>query len=321
VVLTLLQWCVEQTALVRFLTDRLARLLVFVLIEGFGVPARLEGLAIQAWGVSQAITPNCLGLLAVTGYLTGLLAVPTNWAGRWRGIRRDLPLLVLANALRIILLVTLGAVSASATQVSHVIILVALAPLVIMGLWGLWLTRDVRALPQYPWRFAGLVVLGLFPAIGLWWLLLQPYLITLLGATNAILIGLFGLPVQSAGLIQEGLKRFLDFALPEGGLRLEVAARSLSLAPYLALIAASPIPWLRRIWLGILGVVVLLALQGAESASLILLGQTAPALVPPAEALSDFLTLVTGPIMWILLAAPSVAWWVPAKSTRRLLAP
>ena len=95
------------------------------------------------WGVSQAITPNCLGLIAITAYLAGLPAVPTDWACRWHGMRRDLPLLILANAFRIILLVTLGAISASATQVSHVIILVALAPLVIMGLWGLWLTRNV----------------------------------------------------------------------------------------------------------------------------------------------------------------------------------
>ena len=165
------------------------------------------------------------------------------------------------------------------------------------------------------------MVLGLFPTIGLWWLLLQPYLIALLGATKAILIGLFGLPVESAGLIQEGLRRFLDFALPEGGLRLEVAARSLSLDPYLALVAASPIPWTRRIWLGILGVLILFTLQTAESAGLILLGRTAQALVSPAEALSDFLTLATGPLMWIFLAAPSRTWWDPARSAHRLQAP
>jgi hypothetical protein len=150
---------------------------------------------------------------------------------------------------------------------------------------------------------------------------LHPYLLALLVAAKAILIGLFGLPIGSATLVQEGLSRFLDFTLPEGGLRLEVAARTLSLAPYLALVAASPMPVVRRVWLGILGGVALFGLHIAEVTSLILVGRAVPALVSPAEALSDFLTLATGPLMWFLLAAPSVAWWAPAKSTRRLLAP
>ncbi|MBI3781557.1 MAG: archaeosortase/exosortase family protein [candidate division NC10 bacterium] len=313
-ILTLLQWGVEQTAFVGLLTEALARLLAFGISQGLGVPARLEGLVIEVGADRQAVTPNCFGLIAITAYLAGLLAVPTDWASRWRGIRRDVPLLVLANGLRIILLVALGAVSAASRQVGHVIILVALAPLMIMGLWGLWLTRDLRALPHYPRWFAGLVALLLLPAIGVWWLFLYPYLLALLVATKAILIGLFGLPIGSATLVEEGLRRFLDLTLPEGGLRLEVAARSLSLAPFLALVVASPLPWARRLWLCMLGLVTLFALHTAESTSLIVLGRSAQALVSPAEALSDFLTVATGPLMWFLLAAPSRAWWAPASA-------
>jgi len=317
VILTLLQWGIEQTIFVQFLTEGLARLLELVLSRGLRVPARLEGLVIDVGFDRQAVTPNCLGLIAITAYLAGLLAVPTDWASRWRGIRRGIPLLVFANGLRIVLLVTLGAFSASVRQIGHVIILVALAPLIIMGLWGLWLTRDLRVLSHYPRWFAGLVALLLFPAIGVWLVLLHPYLLALLVATKAILIEIFGLPIGSATLVQEGLRRFLDLALPEGGLRLEVAARSLSLAPYLALVAASPIPWARRAWLGLLGLVTLFALHTVESTTLILVGRTAPALVSPAEAISDFLTLATGPLLWFLLAAPARSWWRAAEATRR----
>jgi len=317
VILTLLQWGIEQSAFIRWLTEQLARLLVLGLSEVFGLPARLEGLAIAIGADRQAITSNCLGLIAVTAYLAGLLAVHADWATRWRGVRRDLPLLVLANGFRLMFLVTLGALSVLALRICHVVILVAVAPLAVLALWGLWLTTDLKALPRYPWRFVGRVALGLLPSIGVWWLVLTPYLLALLVAAKVILIGLVGLPIESAGLVREGLTRFLDFTLPEGGLRLEVAARSLSLAPYLALVAASPIPWVRRLRLGMLGVVALFILQTAESTGLILLGRAAPALISPAEALSDFVTLATGPLMWMLLAAPSREWWVPAKSIRR----
>jgi len=299
------------------LTEQLARLLVFGASEGFGVPWRLEGLAIKLGTDQLVVTPNCLGLIAMTAYLAGLLAVPSDWVTRWRGVRRDLPLLVLANVLRLILLFTLAMISVSALRISHVLILVAVAPLAVMGLWGLWLTRDVNALPRYPWRFLGLVTLAFLPSLGVWWVLLDPYLSALVVATRSILIGLLGTPIESSVLVREGVTRFLSLTLPEGDLRLEVAARSLSLVPYLALCVASPLPWVRRLWLGMLGVVTLFVIHTAESTSLIVLGRTAPALVPPAEALSDFLTVATGPLMWFLLAAPSQAWWAPPKGTRR----
>jgi exosortase/archaeosortase family protein len=306
---------------VRWLTEQLAHLLVLVASQGFGVAARLDGLVIEVSAGRQAVTPNCLGLLAITVYLAALLAIPCEWACRWRGVRRDVPLLLLANGLRLMVLVTVGAVRPLAVPVAHVIILVAVAPLVVVGVCGLWLTRDVNALPRYPWRFAGLVALAFLPALGIWWLLLIPYASVLTAVTKELLAGLLGAPIESARLVKEGLRQFIDLTLPEGGLRLEVAARSLSLVPYLALVAASPIPWVRRSWLGACGAVILFVLHAAEATGLIVMGRSIPSLIPPAEAVSDFLTLVTGPLMWILLAAPSQVWWAPIKRGRTRPAP
>jgi len=303
---------VEQTPPVRSLTLALAQLLYVAVSSGFGVPARLDGLVIDGGVVRQAVTPNCLGLIAVTAYLSALLTVPADWARRWRGIRRDIPLLILVNAIRLGLLVLVAGISVWLVPVAHLVIFVALAPLVIMAIWGLWLTRDLRALPSYPARFLGFVALLLLPAIGLWWILLRPYLGALALSIRAILVVLFQMPISGASLVEEGLTHFLDLALPGGGLRLELAARSLSLAPYLALVAASPIPLGRRFGLSVIGFGCLFAIQSVESIGLILLGGTVPALISLGEAVSDYLTLASGPFLWILLATPSVAWWAPS---------
>jgi hypothetical protein len=311
---------VEQTPLVRSLTRGLAHLLVFAISSGFGVPGRLDGLDIDVGVGRQAVTANCLGLIAITAYLSALLAVRADWACRWRGVRRDVPLLILTNGIRLGLLVVLAGISVWIVPVAHLVIFVALAPLVIMAIWGLWVTRDLKALPSYPVRFLGLVALLLVPAIGVWWIVLRPYLAALVLAVRVALVALFQVPITGAGLIDDGLKRFLDLTLPGGGLRLELAARSLSLAPYLALVAASPISPARRIGLSVTGMGFLFALQSVESIGLILLGASAPAMVSLGEALSDYMTLVTGPLLWFLLAAPSVAWWAtpePAALSRR----
>lgn len=314
--LVLVQRVVEQSGPGVFLTGLFARGAVAGL-HLVGLPARLEGLVIQMGDLSQPVSANCLGLIGVTGYLAGLLAVPADWSLRWRGIRRDLPLLVLGNALRILVIGALLLVSASIFQFAHTIILGAVVPLALMGLWGFWIYRDVGTLSVYPWGFVKSVVFTLPLAIGVWWFLLYPYAIVLLAVIETVLSGFVGQPIQGATLVEEGFKRFLDFQLAEGGFRLEMAGRSLALIPLIALLAASPLPWLRRLQLGGLGLAIQFGLHAAEAVSLVLLGQAAPAVVPVAEALSDFITLASGPLLWLLLATPSPAWWIPEVERRR----
>jgi len=314
--LMLVQWVVEQSGPGVFLTDLLARGAVAGL-HLVGLPVRLEGLVIQTGDLRQPISASCLGLIGVTGYLAGLLAVPADWGVRWRGIRRDLPLLVLGNVLRVIVLGALLLVSASIFQFAHTILLGAVVPLALMGLWGFWLYRDVGTLPVYPWGFVRIVVFTLPLAIGIWWFLLYPYAILLMTVIRTVLNSVAGQPIQGVALVEEGFKRVLDFQLAEGGFRLEMADRSLALIPLMVLLAASPLPWLRRLQLGGLGLAIQFGLHVAEAVSLVLLGRAAPAVVPVAEALSDFLTLVSGPFLWLLLATPSPAWWIPEVERRR----
>lgn len=314
--LMLIQRVVEQSRPVVLFTELFARGAVAGL-HLVGLPVRLEGLVIQTGDLSQPVSAGCLGLIGVTGYLTGLLAVPADWGARWRGIRRDLPLLVLGNAFRMIVLGALLLVSISVFQFAHTIILTTVVPLGLMGLWGFWLYRDVGALSVYPWGFVRRVGLAFPVVIGLWWLLLYPYAFALLAVIKAALSGIAGMPITGTALIEEGFKRLLDFQLAEGGFRLEMAGRSLALVPMMTLLAASPLPWLRRLQLGALGLAIHFGLHAVEAVGLVMLGRAAPVVVPVAEALSDFIALASGPLLWLLLATPSAAWWIPEVERRR----
>jgi exosortase/archaeosortase family protein len=283
----------------------LALLLERVGISAFGVAVRLEGAVLEAGGLRQPVTPGCLGLLAFIAYLSALVATPASWHERWRGLRRDVPLLVLANGARILTLCAVAAIWLPAFPLGHLVFLGALAPLGVLALWALWMWRDLGRLPGFPVSFAGQVALLLPVGLAVWWVVLPLYVRGLLAAVAAVLGGLFLVPISGATLLDEGLHRFLDLGFAEGGARLEVATRSFSLVPLLALVLASPGSWLRRVGLALGGVLCVFALQGAESVGLILLGLGAPPLIGPAEVVSSYLNLATAPLLWALLTVPA----------------
>jgi hypothetical protein len=158
------------------------------------------------------------------------------------------------------------------------------------------------------------VALLLPVGLAVWWVVLPFYLTGLLRVVATVLEGLFLVPITSASLLDQGLHRFLDLGFAGGGARLEAATRSFGLVPLVALVLASPGPWLRRVGVALGAGVCVFALQGAESVGLILLGLGAPLLVGPAEAVSDYLSLATAPLLWLLLTVPATP--PPTKKER-----
>jgi exosortase/archaeosortase family protein len=273
-----------------------------------GPSVRLDGLVIDARGVRQPITASCFGLLVIAGYLAALTGTPASWPARWRGTWSGVPLLVGANALRLIVLGAALAVWPAGFLLVHVLFLGVAAPIAVLAVWGWWLRGEAGIRPAIPWRFAGRVALALVPAALAWWLLLRAYLLAVL-ATGAAVVSVAGVSVERVEVVQEGLARYLSLTVPAGTARIEATARSLGLVSFLALAAASPVRWTRRLALGLIGVAACIAVHGLEVATLILLGLGAPGLVAPAEAISTFLTLAAGPMLWVLLFAPSHGWW------------
>jgi hypothetical protein len=189
-------------------------------------------------------------------------------------------------------------------------------PLFLVGVWGLWLVRDLHYLPRFPLKFAGLVAILLGPLLAAWYLLLDHYLVALVLCVNAFVTAVVGVPIETVRLGAAGLLRHLDLGLAGGGFRLEIAAQTLNLVPFVALTLASPIALGRRLVLALSGVVLLFLVHGAATSTLIVLGWGAPRLVPPFEVANDFLALAAGPGLWVLLARPSGAWFSSGAARR-----
>lgn len=313
--LSVAEWSIERTALAAALTGLLAPTLAWGASLVLGTSVRLDGLVIDARGVRQPITVSCFGLIAIVGYLSALVGTPASWPARWRGVCWGVPWLVLANALRILVLWLALAVWPGGFGLVHVLLLGVGAPLAVTALWGWWLRRETGALPRIPWRFVRGIAVSLAPAGLVWWILLRPYLQSVL-AVALVVLAAAGVPVERADLADAGLAQYLSVMVPEGTARLEAVTRSLCLVPFLALAAATPVAWRRRIALSLVGIAASVVAQGLESGILIVFGLNAPSFVGPAESVSTFLTLATGPLLWVLFFDPSRAWWEEQERIR-----
>ena len=182
-------------------------------------------------------------------------------------------------------------------------------PLFLVGVWALWVVRDLHYFPRVPLRFVGLVSILVVVLLAGWYMLLDWYLVALVHVVNAVLTTLVGVPIATLRLTVADLLRHLDVGLPAGGFRLEVAAQTLNIVPCLALILASPIALGRRLRLALCGLAALFVLHGAATGVLIILGWSAPGLVAVFQIANDIVSLAAGPSLWLLLARPSRAWF------------
>lgn len=306
--ISFLQWGAERSAVLRWLTERLAWALGYGLGGLVHVPTQVDGTVVKLYGAAQEVTPNCFGLAAVTFLLAAVLATPAGWRDRVRGVGLGLAAIVLANIVRLVVLAWFFAYAVFAFGFVHVPIWGTVVPLFLVAVWGLWLVRDLHYLPRFPLKFVGRVALLLVPLLAAWYVVLDGYVVALVLAINAALTAL-GVPIETVRLTSADLFRYLDVTLAAGGFRVEVAAQTLNLIPCVALILASPLALGRRVLLTLYGVAALVALHAAGTATVIFLGWSARPLVAPFQVANDFLSLAAGPSLWLLLARPSRAWF------------
>jgi exosortase/archaeosortase family protein len=307
VTLSFLQWAVERSSPVLWLTERLAAALGYGLGGMVSLPARVDGTVVKLFGVSQEVTPNCFGLAAVTFYLAALLATPADWRARVRGLWLGLGAILLGNVARLVMLSWFFAYAFTAFSFVHIPFWGTVVPLFLVSVWGVWLVRDLHWVPRFPLRLLGLVALLSALLLVVWYLLLDRYVVTLVLGVNAVLTRA-GVPIETLRLSSVDLLRYVDVGLPTVGFRLEVGAQTLNVIPCLALILASPVPLGRRLGLALVGACALVALHGAGTAMLIVLGWSAPGFVPGFQIINDFVSLAAGPTLWLVLARPSAAW-------------
>ena len=310
IVLSFLQWGAERSAGVLWLTERLARALGYGLGGMVHLPAEVDGTVVKLYGWAQEVTPNCFGLAAVTFLLAAVLGTPVGWRDRLRGAGLGLAAIALANVARLVMLSWFFAYAFFAFGFVHVPMWGTVVPLFLVGVWGLWLVRNLHYVPRFPLKRLGLAAMLLAPLLAAWYLVLDGYVVALVLGINAVLTAV-GVPIETVRLASADLFRHLDVGLATGGFRVEVAAQTLNLVPCVALILASPLAFGRRALLALYGVAALMGLHAAGTASVVLLGWMAPPLVAPFQVVNDFLSLAAGPSLWLLLARPSRAWFSP----------
>jgi exosortase/archaeosortase family protein len=311
--LAFLQWAAERSAPALWLTERVVATYMFGVRTIAREPIHADGLVVKLNDMAQEVTPACLGLAAVTVYLAAVLATPAGWRERLVGAARGLAAIVAANLVRLFVLTVVFVYAFAAFGFVHIPMWGTVVPLFLVALWAFWLVRDLRYLPRFPLRFFGLVALFLVVLFGAWYVVLDQYLVALVLAVNSVLSALAGVPIESLRLTATDLFRHLDVGLPSGGFRIELAGQTLSLVPCLALILASPITFGRRLLLALCGAAILFMVQGAVTGILIVLGWSAPWLVPIFQIENDFLSLAAGPSLWLLLTRPSRAWFAGAS--------
>ena len=318
--LSFLQWGTERSPVLLWLTDQLAKLLGYGLGGLVDLPIQVDGPVVKLHGWAQEVTPNCFGLAAVTFSLAAVLATPAGWRQRVRGAGLAVLAILLANAARLFVLSVFFAYAFFAFGFVHIPIWGTVVPLFLVGVWGLWVVRDLHYLPAFPLRFMGSVALLAGPLLAAWYLIMDGYVVALVLTVNAILTTA-GVSIETLRLIGVDLFRYVDVGVAGGGFRIEVAAQTLNVVPCAALILASPLPIARRLLLAGYAVAALVALHIAGTATVMVLGWGARPLVTPFQVTNDFLSLGAGPSAWLLLTRPSRAWFsasIARPGTRRL---
>jgi exosortase/archaeosortase family protein len=299
--LSVLQAWLEPSSAVRAMTAWLARLLRWVLPH-LGIAASVDGVMLTFLGTTQEVTANCLGLAAIVVLAAAVLATPASWFDRTKGFGLGVALISAINVVRLMTFGALLVVSVGAFRFTHVAAWGAFAPLVLLGIWGLWVVRGLRFLPAYPVRLLWRVLLVFPLLLVVWYESLDYYLIAVTAAVNSALTAV-GAPIRTASLVKVDVYRYLDVALTDGGVRLELSTSSVTLVALLALVLATPVSARRRAGTAVGGVAILFLLHCASAAATVVLARPAPFAVLPVETLSDFINLSAPGTLWLCTLA------------------
>ena len=300
--LSALQALLEPTALLRAPTAWLVRGIEWSL-PVLGVATSVDGSRLAFLGTSQEITPNCLGLAVIAAYAAAVLGTPASWSSRGRALALGLAAIGVVNAARLLASGVVLTASVPAFHFAHIAVWGALAPLFVLGIWGLWAVRGVGLLPAYPLRLLARVAVALPILLAAWPLARDSYLALVTVSVNAVLRAA-GAAVRSTSLVQVEQYRYLDIALDAGGMRFEVASVAVTLVAFLALVVATPASLGRRCGVALGGLAILFGLHVATAAGVVLLGLHAPGAALPLETFGDFLGLTTPLVLWLSAFGP-----------------
>ncbi|MFQ5515093.1 MAG: archaeosortase/exosortase family protein [Myxococcota bacterium] len=107
-------------------------------LELAGGDARRSGSTLYFGGSAFRVIDECTGIEVMALFGAAILAFPSPWRRRLRGLAVGLPILIALNLVRMVTLVWLGASSARALELGHVYVWPVIVLTVALGLWLHW---------------------------------------------------------------------------------------------------------------------------------------------------------------------------------------
>ena len=106
-----------------------------------GVPATVSGVEIFLQNRILVIIAECLGVYMIAAFSALVLAYPTTWSAKGRALLLGIPAILLANLLRLGLVVHAEERLPAAFPVLHDYLFQVAMILFVLGAWGLWVGR------------------------------------------------------------------------------------------------------------------------------------------------------------------------------------
>jgi len=130
----------------RWLHDPLSRLVAILsvpVLSLFG-EVSLSGTTLQFQGFRGTIVEACNGVLPTYIFVAAVIAFPSPWLDKLRGVLLGVPVIFLINLARVVSLMLLGAYKPDIVERVHIDVWQTVVVVLAMGIWIFWAERFVR---------------------------------------------------------------------------------------------------------------------------------------------------------------------------------
>ncbi len=123
--------------------SRLVALASAPILSLFG-PVTISGTDLEFDGFRAVIVEACNGVLPMYIFLSAVLAFPSSWPEKLRGVLLGVPIIFPVNVVRVISLMILGAHQPDIVERVHIDVWQTAVVVLAMGIWIFWAERLVR---------------------------------------------------------------------------------------------------------------------------------------------------------------------------------
>jgi len=123
--------------------SRLVAVVSLPLLSLFG-PVTISGTHLEFDGFRAVIVEACNGVLPMYIFLAAVLAFPSSWPEKLRGVLLGVPIIFPINVVRVVSLMILGAHNPDIVERIHIDVWQTAVVVLTMGIWIFWAERFVR---------------------------------------------------------------------------------------------------------------------------------------------------------------------------------